>query len=159
MIKNKGFTLIELLVVVAVIGILAAIVIGALSKGREKSADTGVKATLGSAPAQAEIYAAENSFSYSGICTSGNPKNLFNIATGAAKQAGYAQGIWVNPGPGDVQDRLDAVTCNETSRSWAIEVPMNNKNGGATNMWCVDSKGYNGPTTVSFGQTTTCVKP
>lgn len=44
--KNKGFTIIELLVVVAIIGLLAVIVLAALSTSKEKGVDASRKRAL-----------------------------------------------------------------------------------------------------------------
>ena len=59
--KTRGFTLIELLVVIAIIGSLSAIVVGAITSGRQKAYDTKIKATLGNMRSQAALYYTDNS--------------------------------------------------------------------------------------------------
>ncbi len=53
---KKGFTLIELLVVVAIIGILAAIVMGLLGSGKSKSNDSKITSQLVQMTSQAFLF-------------------------------------------------------------------------------------------------------
>lgn len=55
--NNKGFTLIELLMVVAIIGVLSALVLSALTSSRNKAIDTKIKSQLKSMVAQAPLFA------------------------------------------------------------------------------------------------------
>lgn len=153
---NKGFTLVELTVVVAIIGILASIVITNLSKSRIKNADTAAQASLNSAVSQAEMYYQDNSYSYTGVCSPYGTRTLYPIATAAAKAVGISgtSSVQVN-----VTGSLTRATCRENGMSWAIEVPMKNKNIGGTGksaMYCIDDIGGSGYASVSFGNEYSC---
>ena len=145
--KNKGFTLIELLVVIAIIGILASVVMANLMSAREKSSDAAVKSNLKSAAAQAEIFAAENNFSFTGVCSTAD-KSIRKMAEAAALAVGLTA-VGEN-----ATGSLTTVTCNATPTNWAIEVPLKIKTKGG--MFCVDSKGFVGEKSTSILNTAFC---
>ena len=108
--------MIELLVVIAIIGILAAIVLVSLGSARNKAKDTAIKADLSSLRSAAELYAMDNSESYSGFCAGAD-------ATRAS--AGIA-------GNGKT------MVCNDAATAWAACAPIYNT---TDKNWCVDSTG------------------
>ena len=70
--KRKGFTLIELLVVVAIIAILAAMLLPALSRARERARQAVCIANLKQMGLACLLYANDNNEYLPGICYQGN---------------------------------------------------------------------------------------
>lgn len=145
--RQDGFTLIELLVVIAIIGVLAAVILGGLKSAREKGADNAIKAELKEVPAQMEIYASNNNYSFRGACTQTNPESVYTILVSVAKKAHFTEsdvssGGYGNPGS------WQYVSCNAGRTKWAIDVPLINPGqDGNPAMYCIDSSGFAGERT------------
>jgi len=119
---NKGFTLIELLVVIAIIGILSGIAIFGLSDARKKGQDAAAIAALGQIPAQAAIFYDDGN-TYTGVCASTNVAAALTDAEGAANGASE---------------------CFGNDSAFAASVELTDVNDASTDVYCVDSAGFNG---------------
>ncbi len=144
--KNKGFTLIELLVVIAIIGILASVVLASLSSARDKGKDAAVKSQLASMKAQAELYYANNSESYAGVCAGAQSGNGFGGTFGpglfyaAYASSGSATSIETPVTSGGSTDALVA-RCIDSADTWVVTVPLATSAGTLPVMYCSDNTG------------------
>lgn len=148
---KRGFTLIELLVVIAIIGILAGIVLAALGNTRQQGANAGVQANLDTIRTQAEIFAGNNSNSYTGMCADAT----IAAALASARNASGAASINTTYA---TAGGTTAVTCHvdtaANATSWAAEAPLKTT---PVQMWCVDSTGKAATTTTALiASDTTC---
>jgi prepilin-type N-terminal cleavage/methylation domain-containing protein len=138
---NKGFTLIELLVVIAIIGILGAITLATLGSARNKGTDAAIQSNLNNARAQAELFASNNSNSYSGVCAAGptavNP-GILAMRNGATSAGSAATG------------------CTDSSGNWILYAQL--KGTVLTTYYCVDSSGRS-TSTISTTVTTATLCP
>ncbi len=150
--KEKGFTLIELLMVIAIIGLLSAIVLGALNQGRDKAKDARIKQDLNSVRSLAELYYSHfNSYrrvtggDYSGNCLTSTAMFADSGATGAAKSAAdqiaaaiadaWGQNGNIAYSTGQNTGKLCRVSGD--GQRWMVSVRFK----GNDNHWCVDSAG------------------
>ena len=143
--SNKGFTLIELLVVVAIIGILAAMILPALSSARTKARLTHCKSNIRSVGQTVAMY-------YTDGMETGIPN-----ANVAATEANY-----VNAAIGNVDFQVDTavVTCpvidsGEGTYVYSWKFAQNDKyTGSSTSVVAGDNEASNvephGPETTKF---------
>jgi len=132
---KKGFTLIELLVVVAIVGVLSAVVLAALSSGNTKGKNAGIKSNLAGSRTQAEVFYNTNTvanLTFTNVCTNGPIGSPAVQGIGAAVEA--AAKVTGSSITSDTTGTTTTATCNDSANAWAAQAPL--VGGG---MWCVDS--------------------
>lgn len=127
----RGFTLVELLVVIAIIGILAALILVALSNARDKANDARIKSNVGQLRTLAEVYYDSNTASYDGfdMCYSTPPSNCVDDSTATSVQ--NLKTDFTNAGV-----PVDTVVVKSSDDSFCISAKL--KNNKKT---CVDATG------------------
>lgn len=138
----KGFTMIELLVVVAIIGLLSAVVLGAMTLGRLKAADANIQANLHTIQIEMEyVYGNTNSY---------GSKEYQSQITYTNNSAPSAAGLPIYSTDTTIRNALiSALAQNGGAGIWAVG-PTNSNNTYAvafrlktdsTYWWCIDTNG------------------
>ncbi len=138
--NSAGFTLIELLVVVGLIGLMAAIVMVALTDSRKKGADAAIKSNLDTIKAQSELFASDNNNSF--LPAGGSVMNISTCDSGGNNMLSLDPVIYEA-----VVAAMDigyGSACFNSSSAWAVSIQL--KTGGTAgdsvpDSWCVDSSG------------------
>lgn len=122
--NKKGFTLIELLVVIAIIGILSSISIVYLSDARNKANDSKITSNISTASTQTELQRANE----------GDTTITDTYINSVVSKLGQhpCGGTWSYSSGSGVLAYYSTLCTNNTT------------------IWCADSNGYRGTTTVAL---------
>ncbi len=137
---NKGFTLIELLVVVGIIGLMATIVMAALSDSRWKSNDTKVRAQLNRVRTAGALHF--TNFGTYGVTTAVCTNGMFVETTSGMDK--YDLDV-----PGSTWPSGTQIVCGSNGSAYAVKATLNNDSVAA--YWCVDNTGTSRMTVGAIG--------
>ncbi|MGI9117994.1 MAG: type II secretion system protein [Minisyncoccia bacterium] len=145
--NEKGFTLMELLVVIVIIGLLAAVIIGALQSGRDKSVDSAIKSSLVNARTQAQLFYDRNTNSYGATTSS----CAATVGTVFADPTIAAQITQVDNQNGST---TNSISCASNGASFAIASVLKTD---ATKAYCVDGNNAGKIVTITSGDASTAI--
>ena len=137
----------ELLVVIGIIGLLAAVIIGSLQSGRDKSVDAAIKSSLVNARTQAQLFYDKNTSSY-GTTTSSCSAS---VGTVFADPTIAAQIVQVDNQNGST---ANSISCSSNGGSFAIASVLRT---AATKAYCVDGNNTGKIITITTGDAATAI--
>lgn len=136
--KNQGFTVVELLIVIAIIGILAAVVLGSVTDVRDGGLSAKVQIEMDGLAKRAATEESQ-AFTYDMVCGSNGVATSTKIM--------------------DIIDSIESIgssdiECNSSTMAYAVAASLSN-----TTYWCIDSQGTAGEVNADLGGATTCPAP
>lgn len=138
MIKTKGFTVLELLIVIAIIGILSASILTAMTSSRRKGADANIKKQLSSVRSAAPLFAADSpTGSFEGVCGTVGANTIGSIVNEAERTYGVTPSTYAD----GTMSSWNAGQCHDSISAWAAIVPLKDSSSITPISWCVDSAG------------------
>lgn len=155
---SSGFTVLELLVVVAIIGILTAVVFGALGSSRDKGADKAIMENLHGIRTEADLYYTSNKNNYGTVFNSNNVASPASVvkcpvptSTGTTlfDQLNNPNSKRISSAIAEANTRSGGTIggsnafytnarCFSLGSTWAVAVTLKTD---SSKSWCVDSNG------------------